>query len=357
MAKSVRIMLPKAFAAGLTTFVFFLTACGGGGGGGAPPPSPPAPTPSPTPTATPTPAPSSTEREVAPNTANPALSAGDAANFTINPDPAVTARGRLFVMLPGTGAIPRNYRTVVRTGAARGYHGIGLTYPNAQTVGELCAVSSDPDCIGKTRREIITGENTSTVVEIDPANSVSGRLYALLGYMDRTYPLEGWGRFIAGGTVDWSLVTLAGHSQGAGHADYAAKLFSLDRVAMFSGPGDVPVGGGAPNPWLTLPNVTPASRQFGFTHSEDELVPFALLRANWTAMGLPTASGAPESVDGASAPYRDSRQLVTIAAPSAIAASLTPWPKHSAPVADGVTPTVTGGGFLYTPVWVYMAFP
>lgn len=354
----------RSLAVGAARFsmvaLMLLTAsCGDGSSGSAPPVvSPtPAPTPTPTPTPTATPRPAQTEREIAPATANPALAASDAANFTINPDPAVAPRGRLFVMLPGTGAIPRNYRTIVRTGASRGWHGIGLTYPNAEAVGDLCGGTTDPDCTGNTRREIITGESLSALVAVNAANSITGRLTALLTYLDRTFPTEGWGQFLRNGAVDWSLVTVAGHSQGAGHAAYMAKLFSLDRAVMFSGAGDVGVPGSPIARWFSLPNITPASRQYGFTHTADELVTFALLRSNWNAIGLPAPAGGPVSVDGANPPYGSSNQLSTSADPTAVPPAISTSPRHASPVADVITPSTAQGTPLYAPVWTYLAFP
>lgn len=337
-----------------------LSGCGGESAGTSPPA--PVPTPAPPPPPPPPPPPSSgpaqVERDILPSTVNPALPANDSANFVINPDPTATARGRLFVMLPGTGAIPRNYRSVVRTGAARGYHGIGLTYVNATAVGELCSnTSSDLDCAGSARREIITGEDVSTLIAVNADQSITGRLTALLTALNRTYPTEGWGQFLRSGAVDWSLVTVAGHSQGAGHAAYMAKLYSLDRSVMFSGPADVPAFGQSASRWFSLPNITPVSRQYGFTHIEDELVPYALIRGNWIATGLDASAGAPFSVDGATAPYGNSHQLTTTAPSNPLGAAFTPFPKHSSPVADGVTPSDALGRSLYAPVWIYLAFP
>lgn len=334
-----------------------LTGCGGESSGGTPPVVLPTPAPTPAPTPTPTPRPAQVERDILPATANAVLPASDAANFTVNPDPAVAPRGRLFVMLPGTTAIPRLYRSVVRTGAARGWHGIGLTYPNATTVGDFCAPTNDPNCTGNTRREIITGDNSSSVVTVDSANAITGRLVSLLSYLNRTFPAEGWGQYLRGGTVDWALVTVAGHSQGAGHAAYMAKLFSLDRTVMFSGPADLPVGGDSAARWFSLPNITPVSRQYGFTHLDDELVPYNFVRANWTAIGVPAPGGAPFLVDGVSAPFGGSNQLYTRAAASQTASAGTPWPFHASPVVDVATPLEAQGRPLYAPVWIYLAFP
>ena len=332
--------------------VFALTSCGGdtSGGGAAPPvviaPTPPV-TPPPPP---PPPTVASTERDVAPATTNPALTDNLSAHFAINPAPAA-AKNRLFVMLPGTGGVPRNTRLIVRAGAARGYHSVGLTYPNDEAVGTICSASVRPDCAGEVRREIITGADTSPLVAVTQPNSIVGRLTALLSYMQATYPLEGWSQYLVGGAPNWSQITVAGHSQGAGHAGYMAKLYVLDRAVMLSGPGDVGNGAGTPALWITLPNATPAARQYGFIHRADELVPVALAEFNWSQIGL-GAFGTSVSVDGSAAPYGDRRQLTTNVAITGASSSA-----HGATVVDVRTPLTAGGEPLYLPVWNYMAFP
>jgi hypothetical protein len=257
-------------------------------------------------------------------------------------------------MLPGTGALPRTYREIVRLAPTRGYHAVGLTYPNEFAVEATCASSVDPDCAGRYRREVILGEPTSPLVSVDQPNSIVGRLRALLVYLNATFPAEGWGRYLTADDIDWSLVTVAGHSQGAGHAGYFAKIRSLNRVAMFSGPGDTGTAGSAL--WIALPNVTPPSLQYGFTHTADPLLPVANVTQNWSGIGL-GAFGTPVSVDNASTPYANSRQLLTSAPPNPNPTGPTAAPAHGAPVADAVTPRDAAGAPVYTAVWIYMAFP
>lgn len=336
--------------------VFALTSCGGDSvSGGTAPPVVIAPTPPPAPPPPPPPTVTSVERDVAPATTNSALTDNLSAHFAINPAPTTT-RNRLFVMLPGTTAIPRFYRLIVRAGAARGYHSIGLTYPNDEAVGTICAGSTRPDCPGEVRREIITGTDTSPLVAITPANSITGRLVSMLTYMQATYPGEGWGQYLISGAPNWAVITVGGHSQGAGHAGYMAKLHILDRVAMFSGPGDVGNVPSTPAQWITLPNATPAARQYGFTHRQDELVPLALIEFNWSQIGL-GAFGASVSVDGSAAPYGDRRQLTTNIAIPISPLSPSTAPAHGGTVVDVVTPLTAGGEPLYLPVWNYMIFP
>ncbi len=329
-----------------------LTGCGGGSSGGT------MSAVTPTPVATPAPAarPASVERLIAPNATDGVLSVRDGDHVAINPDPAVVPKGRLFVMLPGTGGVPRNQRDLTRTAGPRGYHAIGLAYPNDTAVGDLCAGNAEANCTGNVRREIVTGADLSPLVSIDVANSITGRLTRLLSYLARTYPTEGWDAFLTGGTVDWSLVTMAGHSQGSGHAAYMAKLYSLDRTVMFSGPSDIGQVAGTSAPWLSLPNITPASRQYGFTHSGDELVPVALVQNNWGLLGL-GAFGASVSVDATAAPYGNSHQLTTSVAPNPNPVVTLSYPRHLSTAIDSWVPVTASGTLLYAPTWTYLAFP
>jgi hypothetical protein len=339
----------------------FLCSCGGddtANGGVAPvviPPFSPSPPPSPPPPTLPS-RPASVERTIATTTIDTAISTAYGAVIAINPDPGAVPKERLFVMLPGTGGTPNVQRLILRAGIARGYHVIGLPYRNETTVADYCAGISDVNCTGNVRREIITGADTSGQIVVDSTNSIAGRLTRTLNYLNTTYPTEGWGRFLSGGALDWSVVTVAGHSQGSGHAAYMGKLYSLDRLVMFSGPSDVGTGNGASAAWLSLPNVTPASRQYGFTHTADELVPYALVLNNWGLMGLGN-SGAPNSVDGASPPYGNSHQLTTSAAYNPSAPNAITYPYHLATVLDTFVPLTAQGTPVYSPVWEYLAFP
>lgn len=341
--------------ASLLALIFLLASCGGGS---APAPAPP-PTSTPPPSPPPAPPPSGTasvERDIDPLLTTAGITSNFSPHVAINPAPSVTARGRLFVMLPGTGAIPRFYRFILRAGTPRGYHAIGLTYPNDTAVGTLCAGSSVADCAGLVRNEIITGADTSPLVSVNPANSITGRLISLLTYLSTTFPNEGWGQYLTGGQPNWSLITVAGHSQGAGHAGFLAKLQSLDRAVMFSGTGDTGQAPGSAAVWLSRPNVTPASRQYGFTHTADNLIPLSLVTRNWGVIGL-DAFGAPVSVDSVASPYGNARQLTTSAPPNPATPATVESATHSSPVVDVATPLTAQGQLAYLPVWTYLAFP
>ena len=336
-----------ALAAGL------IAGCGGGGASAPAPPisvtPPPAPPPPPPPPAT------TTEHEIGPAQTSAEVSASFVPHLAIAPTPG-TAKARLFVMLPGTGGTSRQYQMIVRRGATRGYHSIGLIYPNAEAVELLCGPGSAPDCVGQARREVITGADVSPVVAVNPANSITGRLTALLTYLAANFPGEGWGQYLSGTRVNWAMVTVGGHSQGAGHAGYLAKLEVLDRAVMFSGPADSGSAVGSAAEWLSLPNLTPVARQYGFTHTDDLIVSRARATGNWALIGL-EASGAAVSVDGSAAPFANSHQLLTSAAPANDPSRSNIQSAHGAPVTDTFTPLTAAGDPLFAPVWDYLAFP
>lgn len=313
-----------------------LAACGGGGNSTSSAP------------------PASLERELSPMAIDPRVNTATEPHVVINPVPDVAAADRLFVFLPGTGGTPSMYRYVLRVGAARGYHAIGLSYPNAVAVGALCANSGDPECFWDVRREVITGSNHSDRIDVNEANSIDTRLAMALGYLARTYPEEGWGRFLDGGAPVWSRIVVAGHSQGGGHAGVIAKLRTVQRAVYFAAPADWDTAADAPASWMASAGQTPADRQYGFAHLRDPLVRNDQAVRNWSALGM-ASFGAATSVDGASSPFGGSHMLTTDAPP---APGLSASPFHGAPVLDTVTPLTDDRKTpLYTPVWVYLAFP
>lgn len=295
----------------------------------------------------------SVERSVSPTEIDPRVTTATEDHIVINPDPTMAPAGRLFVFLPGTDGTPTMYRKILRVGAARGYHAIGLNYPNPVPVGLLCRNSLDAGCYWDVRREIIAGNDLTDRVDIDLPNAIDTRLTMALSYLSTQFPTEGWGQFLDGGTPVWSRIVMAGHSQGGGHAAIIAKLRRLARAVYFAAPADWQAVSDAPAEWLSRTPQTPAGSQYGFTHLEDPLVPYDELRRVWSALGL-DAFGAPTSVDGQAAPYGNRHMLTTLAEPGrGLAAS----PQHGAPVLDAVTPDGSDGQPLFGPVWAHLCFP
>src|SRR6185503_18998227 len=117
-----------------------------------------------------------------------------------------------------------------------------------------------PDCFEPARAEAFDAQGESPLVKIGPHNCILHRLVKLLESLDQQYANEHWGQFLQNGKPVWNKITVAGHSQGGGHAAFIAKLFVVNRVVMFSSVGDAT---GGPSwvsaPWLTT-HVTPSNR-------------------------------------------------------------------------------------------------
>lgn len=260
--------------------------------------------------------------------------------------------GRLFIFLPGTGAIAQNYRLVVLEAARAGYHAIGLSYANAQAVGTLCA-SRPAACYGDARLEILTGQATSAEVTVDRANSIENRLVKALRYMRSTDVAGNWGQFLAGDTAAvWSKVSVAGHSQGGGHALFIAKRYAVWRATAYASGGDLLPGGGRA-PWVAAPFATDSTALFGFISTADELVVPTEALAAWSAVGM---RGASVNVDAVVPPYGAAQRFVTTATPQN--AGIVSGPNHNVVVADVNTPTVLGiGAPVFRLVWRALSFP
>ena len=308
-------------------------------------------------------APSSTERQILATTTDatisPTPSAGEAAHVAINPSPSVSQAGKLLVFIPGTQGVPSQYRYILRAGASRGFHAIGVNYPNQQAMGTLCQASVDPDCYWKARREVITGINYSTLITVSSADSIINRLQQLLTYLNAQQPNEGWGQYLSSGKIDWSKVVLAGHSQGGGHVGVLAKLVALNRAVYFSSPEDWVSSSDTPASWTTKTNVTPAAQQYGFGSDRDTLVPNAHASAIWNNFGMYRPPGGMVSVDTAVSPYENSHQLHTNAAPNpASTAPTLTLMNHGITVVDTSTPVDGFGNSLFdsNSVWAYLCF-
>lgn len=140
----------------------------------------------------------------------------------------------------------------------------------------------------------------SDLVEVDAENGVFHRLERLLAHLETLAPDEDWSRYRnASGAVRWNRVLVSGHSQGAGHAAFIARLHRVARAVLFSGT--------EPAPWTQAGDfATPGADFFGLAHFLEPIYP--PIQASWDNIGIP---GNPTSVDGVSAPYGGSHQLGT----------------------------------------------
>jgi len=311
-------------------------------------------------------APASTERQVNATTTDAAITAvpasAEAPHVAINPSPAVSARGKLLVFLPGTQGRPSQYTYLLRAGAARGFHAIGLNYFNQTAMGALCQLSVDPDCYWQARNQVVFGSGLPVTGQtaVTPADSIVNRLNKLLIWLNTTQPGEGWGQYLLpANTVDWSKVVLAGHSQGGGHVAVLVKSVALARAVYFSSPEDWNEVTDKPATWIALrANVTPASLQFGFGSDDDILVPNAHAFVHWTALGLTKPASGPVLVDSTTS-YAGSQQLRTALPYNPTSNALTTTLKyHGVTVVDVSTPVDSSGKPLFDTngVWAYLCF-
>jgi hypothetical protein len=239
--------------------------------------------------------------------------------------------------LPGTGGPPAGYGKIQTVAAQAGFHVIGLVYPNDVGVNTICS-GQPSDCPENARVEIVTGQNVSSLVNVNRANSIENRLYKLLKYLAASYPSEGWGSYISGSDTYWSKVIIAGHSQGGGHAAMVAKLHVVSRALLFSST--------EPADWTSETHLTATSGFYGFADAYE--VNYGYFAQSWLNLGIP---GILSSVDLLRPPFNNSHQLTTIDAPVV-------WrsgdPYHGVVVTDTYTPLASDGSPLFKPVWLYM---
>lgn len=270
-------------------------------------------------------------------------------HITIVPEQAAARAKRLLLFVHGTNQSETSSQEILDIGPGHGYHTVAIAYPNYDAVAVTCAGSLDNDCTGKMREEILTGEDLSPLVAIPSADALEPRLLKLLQHLKDAYPNEGWGTFLRQGQVDWGLISVAGHSQGAGHVALMAKRHPFARVAIISGVADV-TATGQPAAWLYRPNVTPVDRIWGFTHVADYVVPLVLAQASWKVIGI-DRFGPAQSTDSGLPPYLGSHMLTTALLP---ASGINP---HLAMIDDDKLPRNADGTIPYRAVWEYMLFP
>ncbi len=216
----------------------------------------------------------------------------------------------LFVFLPGTDGAPIVYTNIVQEAARQGFYAVGLMYVNGDAVNNLCALQTDSTCHENVRLEVFDGTNRTALVDVSRTDSIDNRLIKLLTYLDAQYPSFDWAQFLDGsGGVRWSNVTIAGHSQGGGHAAMIGKVRPVKRVMMFASM-DWYFTGNRPADWVSSPGMTKPERYFGFGHYDDELVSSNRLVAFWEELGL-FDFGPQVLVDTEHAPYRGSHTFMT----------------------------------------------
>jgi len=220
----------------------------------------------------------------------------------------------LFVFLPGTGGIPAGYDSICATAANRGYHAIGLMYPNTPAIGTLCQPNRDSLCFEKTRLEIIDGKDRSSLLSVNRANSIENRLIKLLQYLQNQQPAQNWKQFIdANGELIWSKIAIAGHSQGGGHVGIIAQNHVVNRAIFFASPKDYNAIYKKNAAWIYQAHATPTSAYYGFSHNLDDLG--CTVEQQFDAFRIMGMGVFGQIVDvyTQQAPYKNSRMLTSTA--------------------------------------------
>jgi hypothetical protein len=203
-------------------------------------------------------------------------------NHVVGLPKTASPRG-IWVHLTGTGGqpyYPRSKRYLNETWdgelMGKGYVVLDLAYDNVVSVTESCSSAEGKtmnNCAGDLRLEVLTGVNTSSLRSVDLANSVTFRVRALLDFMaDNGFLLpNGYAKWQG----DWSVLSVSGHSQGAGDAYYLAKNMGVKFGCFLGGPYDVTDN--VPHPqqiadWYLDPNLhnTPVKQMGAFVTTADD---------------------------------------------------------------------------------------
>ncbi len=261
-------------------------------------------------------------------------------------DQSVGKRNKLLVYFAGSRARPYDYLKFSKTAASLGYHVIVLSYENLTDVNySACGGTTDETCHGRARREIWTGDDTHERLNITPANSILNRLRKLLEYLEGNYPEDNWQQYLEDSNIVWENIVVAGHSQGGGHAGFAAKLFEVDRSIMIAASDWVQNQTAL---WIRTPGPTPDDRYYGFIHLEDTPA-INIIMPTWEDYGI-LNHGTPVIVDNNTPPYNNVHGLITntIIPDENVRA-------HNFVIVDLVTPNAEDyDGYLYSDVWKYL---
>lgn len=263
-------------------------------------------------------------------------------------DTRSTLKNKLFVFLPGTGSAPFFYTELMKVAAASGFHVIGLMYPNASDMYIASSASLDNTQFSKCRLEIFSGVNQTNGVNVDADNCISTRLIKVVQYLQTQHPEQNWQQFLNGADMAWNKITVAGHSQGGGHAWYISKIKLVDRAIAFSSLDWNSLLNQSAG-WIAQPGTTPNAKVYSFNSAADQLFAYNLVQQQWADFGL---TGPAVNIDSVASPYSNSRTLITRATPALNVFV----PDHSITCLDQYVPRNATGGIKteFIRAWEYL---
>jgi predicted esterase len=270
-----------------------------------------------------------------PSDADPTIKRFDKANLVLVPNNAAK-NADLLVFFPGTGGDPNGAWPFLVAGADAGYRVIGLMYDNPNAVPVVCGPQLDPACSDRFREKRIFGDGVSTDIDDLPEESVVNRLVKLLQYLDKNFPGEGWGAYLANGAPNWARIAVSGHSQGGGVAAYIAKKEKVARVVVISGAWDRVNATKVFAPWVTSPSATPLDRWYATYHAkETNAGPISLA---YTVIGIPP----------------DHIRVLTLEPNPAVKLPAGVDGYHGSSVATNLTPVDANGAPAYAADWAFL---
>jgi dienelactone hydrolase len=258
----------------------------------------------------------------------------------------VKAAGRLCLILPGTGGLPRDYRRVADQAADLGLHALVLRYPNDVSINELA--SGDVARHEGLRRTVWDGRAREGTEALPEGECLRDRLVSVLAQAARTRPDEGWEAFLTDGDPVWASLAVVGHSLGGGYAALMAVDHALERVVC-AGWADWDRGPGELSPWTAQAWKTPSDRRFCMFHRRDELVPESVALAVGASICPQGRNAVVESDDP---PYGHARVLWTDLDPAREFPTGSPF--HNALAVDVELPRFWDGANMLADAWTYL---
>ena len=253
--------------------------------------------------------------------------------------------GYLVLFLAGSYGQPRRQLSLMQAIADLGHYVINLRYPNDWTIGGLYRSQPSADCHEKIRRQILTGQPMTDLIDLPPQHSIDNRFTKLLAWLSTRDPQHDWGQFLDGSDQPkWSNIMVSGHSQGGGHALLISKIHRVARCVLFSAPTDVLKPVLKPSPWIARAGATPLEGCYGFCHVKDRI--FEQAHSGWEAMGLDRL-GPLIKVDNTPPPYENSHMLCS-------EAHIVGANHHGCVATDRATPRLADGSPAFQDVWNYL---
>lgn len=253
------------------------------------------------------------------------------------------ANGPLLLFFPATGARPGEYRLFLDTAEDAGYHVLGLDYWNlGRTLSGTC--TTNPRCYTELQWNRFNGSDSSSYSRVSPAGSITARFRDAITHLEQVDPAGGWNQFLsASGTIEWSHIVVAGHSQGGGMAAFIAHFRSVAGAIMVSSP--VESDGTFHASWMDHPSATPVARQYAIDSQQDGFGP--KIWGSWRVLGF----------SGAQGPWRTELQPPAVGQnPHAIITTY-PFPPHSdahSLIIEDLTPLTTAGAPRMLPLWHWL---